>query len=411
MILLRAPYPRPNNRLRSDTGPRNRLLDQISVSLGAKLRHNTARVPASIRHLYVHIPFCPKVCPYCSFYKEASDRNKTQRFLDSVLTELDLRQRESNLRPLTIFFGGGTPSALSTPQLEYLLGGLRERLDLSALHEWTLEMNPATVSLEKAQTLRSLGVNRISMGVQSWDESLLKTLGRVHNAAQAERSYQILREAGFDNVNLDLIFGVPGQTRDQWRASLQKTIGLDPNHISAYCLTYEEDTAYFARFQSGEFRQDAHWDADLFEMTMDELGAAGFEQYEISNYSQPGRECLHNLAYWLGADYQGLGPSAFSTVGNRRWQNIADTSVYCDRILCGQTAESFSEALSAATRTCEQIAFSLRTNRGVSREIVEPWSADIEQFVAEGYLANIDSRLILTRRGKLVADAVAETFV
>ena len=165
------------------------------------------------RHLYVHIPFCPKVCPYCSFYKEASDRNKTQDFLDAVLTELDFRQREQPLQPETIFFGGGTPSALSTGQLEYLLTGLRSRLDLSQLAEWTLEMNPATVSLEKATLLRDLGVTRISMGVQSWDEGLLKVLGRVHNARQAERSYEILREAGIGNVNLDLIFAVPTQTR------------------------------------------------------------------------------------------------------------------------------------------------------------------------------------------------------
>src|SRR5258708_36170308 len=146
-----------------------------------------------IRHLYVHIPFCPKVCPYCSFYKEASDRNKTQRFLDSVLLELDRRLEERAVQPETIFFGGGTPSALSTPQLDYLLTGLRARLDLSGLREWTLEMNPATVSLEKARLLLDLGVNRISMGVQSWDDRLLQVLGRVHQAALADRSYAILR--------------------------------------------------------------------------------------------------------------------------------------------------------------------------------------------------------------------------
>ena len=211
-----------------------------------------------VEHLYVHIPFCPKVCPYCSFYKEASDRNKTAAFLDAVLLELDqqtavLTAAGRALRPVTIFFGGGTPSALSTPQLEYLLGGLRDRLDLSALAEWTLEMNPATVSLEKARTLRALGVNRVSMGVQSWDPGLLLTLGRVHTADQARRSYAILREAGFDNVNLDLIFAVPGQTRATWLASLRETIALAPEHVSAYNLTYEEDTEFLRRFEAGEF--------------------------------------------------------------------------------------------------------------------------------------------------------------
>lgn len=280
----------------------------------------------------MHIPFCPKVCPYCSFYKEASDRHKTRAFLDAVLAELDNQVARlaaeaggRALRPRTIFFGGGTPSALSTSQLEYLLGGLRSRLDLSALEEWTLEMNPATVSLEKAQTLRALGVNRISMGVQSWEPALLLTLGRVHTAGQAERSYEILREAGFANVNLDLIFGIPGQTRAQWLASLEKTVALGPEHISAYNLTYEEDTDYFRRFVTGEFTQDADADADLFELTADTLAAAGFEPYEISNFARPGRECAHNLAYWLGADYLGLGPSAFSTIGTDRWANVRDT--------------------------------------------------------------------------------------
>jgi len=368
-------------------------------------------VSEPVRHLYVHIPFCPKVCPYCSFYKETSDRNKTQRFLDAVLAELDAQQRDRVVQPETIFFGGGTPSALSTPQLNYLLSGLRERLDLSQLKEWTLEMNPATVSLEKARALRELGVNRISMGVQSWDEELLKVLGRVHTGAQAERSYAILREAGFENVNLDLIFAVPTQTREQWEATLDKTIAMKPDHISAYCLTYEEDTAFFLRFQKGEFQQDEAWDADLFEMTMDRLEGGGYEQYEISNYSQPGRECRHNLAYWLGADYLGLGPSAFSTHGARRWQNVAETATYCDRILAGEPAESFSETLSEETRVGERLAFSLRTNRGIPLNLAERWEPVLRQYEADGFVRTENGHLLLTRRGKMVADSVAENFV
>lgn len=368
-------------------------------------------LPPPIRHLYVHIPFCPKVCPYCAFYKEASDRNKTQRFLDSVLLELDRRTAERAVAPETIFFGGGTPSALSTKQLDYLLTGLRARLDLSHLREWTLEMNPATVSLEKARLLRELGVNRISMGVQSWDERLLGVLGRVHDSAQAQRSYEILREAGFENVNLDLIFGVPTQTRGEWEATLARTIALQPEHISAYCLTYEEDTLFFARFQQGELTQDTDFDADLFETTMDMLGAAGYAQYEISNYARPGRECLHNLAYWLGHDYLGLGPSAFSTGGARRWQNIADTSTYSDRIHAGGFAESGSEALSEDLRRSEAVAFSLRTNRGVPRGLGAPWAEDFARYEEDGFIRAEPDRWLLTRRGKMLADSLAEAFV
>lgn len=357
-----------------------------------------------ISHLYVHIPFCPKVCPYCSFYKEASDRNKTRAFLDAVLAEAE--PRAADLRPRTIFFGGGTPTALSTSQLEFLIGGLRDRVDFSALEEFTIEMNPATVSLEKARALRALGVNRVSMGVQSWDPALLETLGRVHSAEQAERSYAILREAGFENVNLDLIFGVPGQTPEIWRASLKKTIALEPDHISAYCLTYEEDTEYFLRLSRGEYRPDETLDADLFEMTADILAAAGFVPYEISNFARPGRECRHNLAYWLGADYLGLGPSAFSTVGDRRWKNVSDTSAY---IAAGTDAADFRETLDQATRDAERAAFSLRTNLGVPEAAFPADKA--AEFAALGLLARDGGRWLLTRKGRLFADSVAEAII
>jgi oxygen-independent coproporphyrinogen-3 oxidase len=364
-----------------------------------------------IRHLYVHIPFCLKICPYCSFYKEASDRNKTRRFLDALLAELERESARHALQPQTIFFGGGTPSALSTPQLEYLLSGMRDRLDLSALTEWTLEMNPATVSLEKARTLRTLGVNRISMGVQSWDPALLAVLGRVHTAEQAERSYGILREAGFDNVNLDLMFAIPTQTRAQWAATLEKTIALAPEHLSAYCLTYEEDTAFFRRFQTGEYQQNKDGDADLFELTLDRLEAAGYEPYEISNHARPGRECLHNLAYWQGADYLGLGPSAFSTCGPERWQNVAEVETYSTRVLSGESAIGFHETLDEATRLSEAIAFGLRTNRGVAVSLLTPWQDTVDEYLGEGFFAREGDRIRLTRKGKLVADALAVAFV
>ena len=366
-----------------------------------------------VAHLYVHIPFCPKICPYCSFYKETTDRNKTQRFLDALLLELE--QQSAVLppwRPRTIFFGGGTPSALSTPQLEYLLTGLRARLDLSALTEWTLEMNPATVSLEKARVLRGLGVNRVSMGVQSWEPQLLAVLGRVHSAEQARRSYEILREAGFENVNLDLIFGVPTQTPAMWRRSLEATMALGPEHISAYNLTYEEDTDFFRRFVTGELTQDTEADADLFELTADTLAAGGFEPYEISNFARPGRECAHNLAYWLGADYLGLGPSAFSTVGERRWANVRDTAAYNDRIHAGASAVDFEEAVPVAMRRSEVIAFGLRTNRGVAAETLRAWPEQVAEFAALGLLETTPGdRVLLTRKGRLLADAVAEAFV
>jgi oxygen-independent coproporphyrinogen-3 oxidase len=366
--------------------------------------------PLGIQHLYVHIPFCPKICPYCSFYKEASDRNKVQGFLDALLVELD-RFGPDRLSVQTIFFGGGTPSALSPSQLDFLLTGLRDRLDLMNLTEWTLEMNPATVSAEKATLLLSLGVNRISMGVQSWDSDILQRLGRVHSAAQARRSYDILRTAGFENVNLDLIFGVPGQSREQWMETLRETVALGPDHISAYCLTYEEDTEFFRRFQTGEFRQNSNEDAELFAMTMDFLSEHGFEQYEISNYARPGRECLHNLAYWHGKDYLGLGPSAFSTIGRRRWQNIADTQSYIAKTARRDSARTFEEHLEETTRESERIIFGLRTNHGVLRSKIVQQESELDDLEKAGYLEGVGDYVRLTRAGRLVADEIGAVFV
>lgn len=356
-----------------------------------------------VRHLYVHIPFCPKVCPYCSFYKEASDRNKTKAFLDAVLATAD--NAAEGLRPQTVFFGGGTPTALSTTQLQTLIGGLRERIDFSDVQEFTVEMNPATVSLEKARALLDLGVNRVSMGVQSWDPGLLLTLGRVHAAAQARRSFEILREAGFENINLDLIFGIPGQSEKMWLDSLRTTIDLAPEHISAYCLTYEEDTEYFLKLQRGEMVPDESVDADFFEITMSELEGAGYLQYEISNYAKPGRECRHNLAYWIGAEYEGLGPSAFSTRGGVRRRAIADTSRFIELVSGGKGWHDFEETVDEATRASESMAFALRTSSGISSHDVPLEKS--ARLVKHGLMNQQGNRLVLTRQGKLVADEIA----
>jgi oxygen-independent coproporphyrinogen-3 oxidase len=359
---------------------------------------------SSIAHLYVHIPFCPKICPYCSFYKEASDRNKTRPFLEALLAEIT--PWADQLKPKTIFFGGGTPTALSPSQLDFLLSGLCERLDFTELQEWTFEMNPATVSLEKARMLRSFGVNRVSMGVQAWQPELLRILGRVHTAEQAHRSFDTLREAGFANLNMDLIFGVPGQTLAQWEESLDKTIDLEPEHISAYCLTYEEDTEFFRLHQEGIFREDEEADAEYFLLTRERLAAEGFEAYEISNFAKPGFRCAHNLAYWHGADYLGLGPSAFSTVGSRRWRNIRDTSIYTGSTLNGTTATDFREDVKNETRRAEQIAFGLRTSDGVPLSWLDP--IRVSRVLSAGLAEEtVGLRLVLTPGGRLLADGIA----
>lgn len=359
--------------------------------------------PSPCRHLYLHIPFCPKVCPYCNFYKEAGNRNKIPAFLDAILLEAE--KHRPILQPHTIFFGGGTPSALTTQQLDRLLSGLHSRLDLSQVQEWTLEINPATFSLEKAKLLLEHGVNRASIGIQAWQPELLATLGRVHTTAQAERSYAILRESGFKNINIDLIFGIPGQTVQQWEASLQKTIALSPEHISAYALTYEEDTEFFLSLQSGKFEPNEDLEVQLFDLTQQILESAGYLGYEISNFARPGFECQHNWAYWIGADSIGLGPSAFSTYSNRRWRNVENTTLYTELILSGKSAANFEESLDPITRRKEQIAFGLRTHLGIHRNLVD--IRQINLFLEQNFLELQGENIRLTRKGRALADAIA----
>src|SRR6266478_3279745 len=364
-----------------------------------------------IRHLYVHIPFCARICPYCAFYKDLLDRSQTRRFCEAVLRDVEEQRAVFAVSSKTIYFGGGTPTALNTSQLEFLLGGFHERLDLSALKEWTIEANPGSVSARKAKLLHKLGVNRISLGVQSWDDNLLKILGREHTAAQAEQSFHILRDAGFLNINLDLMFGLPGQTIEQWQKTLEKTISLRPDHISAYCLTYEEDTEFFARQSRGELKANPDTNADFFEMTMSILEHAGYEHYEISNYARHGFSSVHNRAYWSGKDYLGVGPSAFSTVGMRRWQNLADYRAYADRVLSRQSPIGSTENLTSEMKRAERIALSLRTGEGISSALLNDRQQTIEEFVSLGLLRQSNGCFVLTRAGRSLADSVTEAFL
>ena len=368
---------------------------------------NSAACTAA-RHLYVHIPFCARICPYCAFYKERADPAQTGRFCEALLAELSGCGR---LRPETIFFGGGTPTALTTAQIDLLLAGFLTQLDLSELREWTFEANPGSVSERKARLLRDRGVNRISLGVQSFDDGLLRLLGREHSALQAEASFDLLRRAGFRNLNLDLMFGLPGQTLAQWEMTLRRALALAPDHMSAYCLTYEQDTDFFLRHARGEFRVDAEADADFFILTDDLLGAAGFAHYEVSNYARPGFDSIHNRAYWSGSDYRALGPSAVSTVGLRRWQNVSDYRAYADRLLRGETASTGDEILTPGMKRAEAIALSLRTNDGVPAEWVEDRPNEVEEFVRLGLMLPQAQRYILTPAGRFLADSVAEAFI
>ena len=364
-----------------------------------------------VEHLYFHIPFCPKICPYCCFYVEEGSKNKNQAFLDALLLEVSRVLETVEIRPKTIYFGGGTPTALRVEQLDYLLGGLKSRLDLSALEEWTMEANPATVREDKATLLKQFGVTRISLAVQTGNDRCMKILGRTHSADQALATYEILRAQNFKSLNIDLMFSVPGQTLHEWESDLDTTIRLNPNHISAYCLTYEEDTDFFRKLTGGQFVQNEEHDAALFESTMDRLLSGGYEQYEISNHAREGSISIHNMAYWEGRDFLGFGPSAFSTVGEKRTQNVCDTATYSLRMQAGTSPVHTEEALSAETRLREKIAFGLRMASGLEVDLFKPWAEEAAHLLDIGLLETTGDRFKLTRRGRMLADLVASSFV
>lgn len=360
-------------------------------------------------HLYLHIPFCHHLCPYCGFYKHTPGNLANGAFVDALLAEAE-RRAPAGFAPETVYFGGGTPSLLSPPLLGRLMRGLGERLDLGRVREWTIEANPATFDLEKATLMRGLGADRISLGVQSFHPEILATLGRDHSPDEAIEAFETLRAAGFENLSLDLMFSIPGQTLDQWRGDLATALALAPEHFSAYNLTYEEDTEFLTRHQSGELDSDENRDATLFYEAIDLLGEAGYVHYEISNYARPGFESRHNRAYWSGADYLGLGPGAVSTIASERSKTLADTAAYVRAARAGLETRTEIEILSEADRHLEAVAMRLRTREGVTIDLLST-TEPLESLVAQGWITIEDGHVVLTRQGKALADPIAGMLV
>src|ERR1044071_6481445 len=310
---------------------------------------------APIQSLYVHVPFCAHKCSYCAFYSEPSSGDLINRYVGALIRELEMMA--PRLKPRTIFFGGGTPSLLNLRQWERILS-VMDRLGLLGAVEWTVECNPATVSLDKAQLLRSYGVNRISIGVQSLNDALLERLGRIHSREMVFKSFDILRQAGFANLNLDLMFAIPGQTMGIWRDTLNEVLVMGSEHLSCYEVIYEEDTVLFQALQAGKLAVDEDLACDMYDQLIDSAEAAGFHQYEVANFAHdstldprpstldpPAYACRHNLNYWLGGSFYGLGPSATSYIGGVRTKNWSNTQMYCEMLENGRRPIESSEEL------------------------------------------------------------------
>ncbi len=400
--------------------------------------------------LYVHVPFCAQKCAYCAFYSEASSGELIQRYVDALVRELEMVA--SDLKPRTIFFGGGTPSLLNLGQWEKILRAM-ERLNLLGAEEFTVECNPATVSLDKGKLLRSFGVNRVSMGVQSLDEQLLDRLGRVHTREMAFKSFDTLRAAGFDNLNIDLMFAIPGQTMDIWRATLEEAIALGSEHLSSYEVIYEEDTPLYAQLQAKEFDVDEDLACDMYEELVKRATDAGFAQYEVANFARnqravnaerrmpngagttsgkfdssfvirhseiPAYACQHNVNYWRGGSFYGVGPSATGYVQGVRTKNWANTQLYCEQLEKGSRAIESREELVPLARAGETAAFGLRMvagwpfedfQRTTGHDLRQGWAEDMEQLTQRGWGRLEPERFQLTPQGLRFADTAAEMFL
>ncbi|PYL01793.1 MAG: coproporphyrinogen III oxidase [Verrucomicrobia bacterium] len=384
------------------------------------------RATQPVTSLYLHVPFCAHKCEYCAFYSESAGGDTINRYVAALVREMELVALD--LRPDTVFFGGGTPSLLNLRQWEQILKAM-ERFDLLGALEWTVECNPATVSPDKARLLRALGVNRISMGVQSLDQKLLDRLGRVHSRAMVFKSFDILRKAGFDNINLDLMFAVPGQTMEVWRRTLTEALALGSEHLSCYEVIYEEDTPLFAQLQAGEFDVDEELACAMYDELIEFAASRGYQQYEIANFARhfsgtsvevPDRACRHNVNYWRGGSFYGLGPSAAGCVRGVRTRNWSNTILYCEELEKGRRAIEWSEQLPPLARAGETAAFGLRMNAGwpfdqfqrtTGFDLRQEWSIEMNRLVEAGWGCLETDRFRLTRPGLRFADAAAELFL
>ena len=367
--------------------------------------------------LYVHVPFCPTACDFCAFYQEQTDRAGIEAYLDGI-------EREALLydvgKPVdTYFFGGGTPGLLIAEDLERLSTILINHFGVPA-KEWTVEMAPSTVKADKLRVLKDLGVTRISMGVQSFDEQLLDALGRQHSRKQIFKAHDQIRAADFKSVNLDLIFAIPGQDTDRLKKDIQEAASLEPDHISTYCLTFEEDTALYAKLAKGEISLDADREAELYLSCWRSMAEAGYEQYEVSNFSKPGHECIHNVNTWKMQQWIGLGPSASSQFGGIRYSNVPDLDKWICGLKEGPPDRMEVQELTASLIMEDALIFGLRMNRGVDLESLcqrfgKPLSQRVSKVLLEmetcGYLERLGTQAILTESGRLLADAIGQNLM
>lgn len=372
--------------------------------------------------IYIHIPFCKSRCIYCGFYSTTNKELK-ERYVDALIREIHMRKDDfarlgTSLSPSstsTVYFGGGTPSSLSVCDIERIVGALESTFN-GTPSEVTLEMNPDDVTEDYIKAVRQMGINRISMGIQTFDDSRLQFIRRRHNASQAEKAVMTIREEEIHNVSIDLMFGFPNQTMDEWVTDIDKAIALHPTHISAYSLMYEEDTPLFRMLQKGEINQiDDETSLAMYTELINRLTANGYEHYEISNFAMPGYRSVHNSSYWHDTPYLGFGAAAHSYNKDTRSWNIPDLKKYIESIESG-VLPSESEVIDADTHYNDLITTALRTREGLNLDDLpqkyrEYALVNAKKSISEHLLEATDSHIRLTREGLFVSDMVMSELI
>lgn len=364
---------------------------------------------------YIHIPFCAQQCTYCDFHFSTTFDTYRSQMIAAICTEIQLRKTENEQQSIaTIYFGGGTPSILTSQELEQLIGTIAQHYHLSAAVEITLECNPDDCSLEHLTAWKRIGISRLSIGIQSFQSEQLAWMNRTHSGEEAKTAVQLARQVGFNEISVDLIYGLPDLSAEDWRKQLQQVIALGVDHISAYCLTVEQKTTLAAWVKSGKIRPlSDDLQSEQFELLVTELAANGFEQYEISNFANKQRYSKHNTAYWQGIPYVGVGPSAHGFDGNTRYWNKANNAQYMQSLAKNELLET-RETLSLTDQFNELIMLGLRTKWGVNKSqlvelqpLTDQWLRQKNQYLAQDMLIETETHLLLTHAGRLLADAIA----
>ena len=398
----------------------------IYINMQAENKFSAENPIKTVRSLYIHIPFCAKKCIYCAFFSAPPSENQIEQYCQCLLIELEMVAE--TLKPQTIFIGGGTPSLLNTEQWKKLLKGL-ERLNLLGAEEFTIECNPATVSDDKARLWLDYGVNRISIGVQSFDDDILKLLGRIHNKQTALNTYETFRKTGFENINIDLIFGVPGQTLDLWQKTIQEAFSLQTEHLSCYELTPEEDTEYFKSLNSGNYTVDEELVSAMYDELVEKAYENGLFRYEVSNFARdkanvdngiPSFACKHNVNYWRGKWYYGAGASASGFKDGIRTRNVSNTELYCQLLKSGKSPVEEIDKIPPLSRAGEIAAFGLRMDVGwgyaeflnaTGFDLRTHWQKEMVRLIGLGYAVGDEKSFRLTPIGLRFADWAGELFI